>query len=97
MLPPPPRLPLLLSLVPSRPPCSRSRSRCSASPPRYAYTLELQSEAYASQILRPLVDDGLVIVDNEVVVVGRGPLSQLVRKLKQLRVPYVSCIDLSER
>ena len=40
------------------------------------------------QILRPLIDDALVIVENEVVNVGRGPLSQLIRKLKQLRVPY---------
>lgn len=45
--------------------------------------------AHTAQILRGLVDDGLVIVENEVVVIGRGPLSELVRKLKQLRVPCV--------
>lgn len=48
----------------------------------------------SAEILRPLIDDALVIVEDEVVIIGRGPLSQLIRKLRGLRVPYAFFIWL---
>lgn len=57
--------------------------------PQSAPMLELSAE-----ILRPLIDDALVIVEDEVVIIGRGPLSQLIRKLRGLRVPYAFFIWL---
>jgi hypothetical protein len=87
---PPPAAPALGAPVPVPPPAA-------AAPPPAASASLLEASVLpqsqpmidlTSEILRPLIDDALVIVENEVVNVGRGPLSQMIRKLKQLRVPY---------